>query len=347
LNPPVRPDMISHQMTVTPPTQRPVPGHGSGQLDELLAERFPRMLMIQTVSACNSACVFCPHRRFRKALPQGEMDDGLFWRLLAEAGEHPEVTCINLFLMNEPLLDRQLVERIHMAKRACPQAQISLWTNGVALDAELTARLLDAPLDSLGVSLHAHRAETYRRLTGRGDFPRVLGNVVNFVEQRLARRPDLTLVIRYVSADRLQPGEERELATFWAEGALVLDIDEGYLSRAGNLEAPGGVSAPHRWMAGCQALGGPKQAHVLFTGQVVMCCMDYARQSSLGDCTQESLGQIWRGPRRREALELLYGVREAPADFLCSQCELAIPRRCAAETCTALNLPKDAIWAAV
>jgi hypothetical protein len=334
-------------MNEVPSTQRPVPGHGSGQLDELLAESFPRMLMLQTVSACNSACVFCPHRRFRTSLPQGEMDDELFRRLLAEASEHPEVSCINLFLMNEPLLDPRLVERVYMAKRACPQAQISLWTNGVALDPELAGRLLDAPLDSLGISLHAHHAETYRRLTGRRDFPRVLGNVVNVVEQRLVRRPDLTLVIRYVSADRLQRGEEQELAAFWQNGGVVLDIDEGYLSRAGNLEAPGGVGEPQRWMAGCQALGGPKQAHVLFTGQVVMCCMDYARQSSLGDCTQESLGEIWRGPRRREALEMLYGAREAPGSFLCSRCELAIPRRCAAETCTELNVPKDAIWAAV
>jgi hypothetical protein len=305
------------------------------------------MLMIQTVSACNSACVFCPHRRFRTSLPQGEMDDRLFRRLLAEASEHPEVSCINLFLMNEPLLDPLLVERIARAKSACPQAQISLWTNGVALDPELAVRLLDAPLDSLGVSLHAHSAETYRRLTGRRDFGRVLDNVVNFVEQRQARRPDLTLVIRYVSADRLQRGEEQALAAFWAEGGVVLDIDEGYLSRAGNLEAPGSVAAPHRWMAGCQALGGPKQAHVLFTGQVVLCCMDYARQSSLGDCSRESLGQIWRGPRRKEALETLYGVREAPEDFLCSRCELAIPRHCAAETRAALNVPRDAIWAAV
>jgi hypothetical protein len=334
-------------MNEVPSTQRPVPGHGSGQLDELLAESFPRMLMLQTVSACNSACVFCPHRRFRTSLPQGEMDDELFRRLLAEASEHPEVSCINLFLMNEPLLDPRLVERVYMAKRACPQAQISLWTNAVALDAELAERLLDAPLDSLGISLHAHHAETYRRLTGRRDFPRVLGNVVNVVEQRLVRRPDLTLVIRYVSADRLQRGEEQELAAFWQNGGVVLDIDEGYLSRAGNLEAPGGVGEPQRWMAGCQALGGPKQAHVLFTGQVVMCCMDYARQSSLGDCTQESLGEIWRGPRRREALEMLYGAREAPESFLCSRCELAIPRRCAAETCTELNVPKDAILAAV
>jgi len=324
-----------------------VPGHGSGQLDELLAEAFPRMLMIQSTSACNSSCVFCPHTRFRKTLPQGQMSDALFSRLIDEAGEHPEVACINLFLMNEPLMDPHLVERIHRAKAKNPQAQISLWTNGVALDPEIGQRLLAAPLGSLGVSIHAHRAETYRLATGRRDFARILRNLVHFVEQRLARRPDLTLVLRYVAANRLAPGEERELMDFWGEAGVVLDIDEGFLSRAGNLEAPGGVIVPHRVMAGCQALGGPKQAHVLFTGQVVLCCMDYARISDLGDCNRQSLAEVWSGPQRRAALEMLYGAREAEEGFLCSRCELAIPAHCSAETCASLNLPKDAIWAAI
>ncbi len=55
-----------------------VPGHGSGSLEQLLAEEFPRMLMVQTTSACNSSCVFCPHRLYRDRLPQGRMDDALF-----------------------------------------------------------------------------------------------------------------------------------------------------------------------------------------------------------------------------------------------------------------------------
>lgn len=326
----------------------PVPGHGSGPLEELLAETFPRMLMVQTTSTCNSSCVFCPHRLSRETLPQGAMDDGLFRDIVIEAGSYPSVACINLFLMNEPLTDPHLVERIHLAKEHNPRAQISLWTNGVTLDPTLTRRLLDSPLDSLGVSLHAHRAETYRRLTGRRDFSRVLGNLVNFVEQRNIRRPDLTVVIRYVSADQMAPGEEVTLTRFWSEGNVVLDIDEGYLSRAGNLQAPGAIQQPHQHLAGCRALGGPKQAHVLFTGQVVLCCMDYQRTTTLGDRRQSSLSQIWSGQERRQILETLYGTRPAEPTFICSRCELAVPadpRR--SEPATGAGLPEDAIWAAV
>jgi hypothetical protein len=327
-------------------TCNPVPGHGSGPLEELLAETFPRMLMVQTTSTCNSNCVFCPHRLSRETLPQGAMDDGLFRDIIVEAGHYRSVACINLFLMNEPLTDPHLAARVHLAKEHNPLAQISLWTNGVALDSVLARRLLDAPLDSLGVSLHAHRPETYRRLTGRRDFLRVLGNLVNFVEQRNVRRPDLTVVIRYVSADQMAPGEVEALTQFWSEGNVVLDIDEGYLSRAGNIQAPGAVQQPHRHLAGCRALGGPKQAHILFTGQVVLCCMDYQRTTFLGDRRQHSLSQIWSGRQRRQILETLYGTRTAEPTFICSRCELAVPAD-APDPAPHAGLPDDAIWAAV
>ena len=312
-----------------PPSQlrapRPeVPGRGSGKLETLLAETFPRMLMLQTTSACNASCVFCPLPGLRKTLPQGRMDEQLFQRIIAEASRFPELTCVNLFLMNDPLCDRHIVRRIHQTHRLNPQAQVSLWSNAVALRPELTDQLLDSPLSSLGVSLHAHHPETYRRLTGRKDFYRVLRDLVHFVEQRLARRPDLSLVLRYVGAAAMSDDEKAELRSFWADGQVTLDVDDGFLSRAGNLRAPAEVTTPHRWMRGCQALGGPKQAHILYTGQVVLCCMDYQRSTNLGDLNHSSIQQLWNGPRRRQLLEMLYGVRAAEPGFLCSRCELAL-----------------------
>ncbi len=302
-----------------------VPGRGSGRVEDLLSEAFPRMLMVQTTSACNAHCVFCPLPALRKEVPQGRMDPDLFERIMREAGQHPEVACINLFLMNEPLCDRQIVPRIHLAREHNPQAVISLWTNAVNLTPEMTERLLASPLGSLGVSLHAHEPEAYRRATGRKDFNRVLGNLVHFVEQRLARRPDMALVIRYVDAATYLPAEAREpVRRFWAEGQLDLDIDDGWLGRAGNLDAPAAPPEPHRWLNGCKALGGPKQAHVLYTGQVVLCCMDYRRATDLGDLNQQSLAEVWRGERRRAALEMLFGLREAEEGFLCGRCELAV-----------------------
>ncbi len=45
----------NHGSDTMPP---PVPGSGSGPLDDLLDENYPRMLMVQTTSTCNSSCCF-------------------------------------------------------------------------------------------------------------------------------------------------------------------------------------------------------------------------------------------------------------------------------------------------
>lgn len=328
------------------PTAPQVPGRGSGRVEDLLSETFPRMLMIQTTSFCNASCVFCPLPSLRRTLPQGRMDPDLFDAIIEEAGRYPSVSCLNLFLMNEPLTDPRIVGRITGAKAQNPQAQISLWTNAVGLTPRMTRELLASPLSSLGVSLHAHNPASYRRATGRRDFYRVLKNLVHFVEQRLARRPDLTVVIRYVdAAHHLAPEEKDALRSFWSEGQVALDIDEGYLSRAGNLAAPASVREPIKRLNGCKALGGPKQAHILYTGQVVLCCMDYRRVTYLGDLREESLAAIWQGDRRRRLLQMLFGQREAEEDFLCSRCELAVPE---GEVCAENpDVPPEALWAVI
>ncbi len=290
-----------------------------------MAEDFPRMLMLQTTSACNASCVFCPLPALRRELPQGRMTDALFERLVRQAGEHPQVACINLFLMNEPLCDPQIVERVHLAQRHNPRAQISLWTNAVALTPALSERLLRSPLGSLGVSLHAHRPETYHRVLGRKDLHRVLRNLAHFVEQRLARRPDLAVTLRYIGADLFMSAEEREQAlAFWRDAEVDIDLSPGYLSRGGNQEAPAMLREPLARLAGCAALSGPKQVHVLYTGQVVLCCMDYRRTTVLGDASRQPLQQIWQGERRREVLQMLYGARPPAEGLICRRCELAV-----------------------
>ena len=303
--------------------------HDPDVINTVLADPLPRRLMIQTTSACNSDCVFCPHKQFRNVLPQGKMSDALFRDILEEVSQSPERMRINLFLMNEPLLDRHIVEKIELAKQIVPNSIIGIWTNGAALDESLIDRLLGSPLDGLGVSLHAHRAESYKRITGRDDFERIRGNVLRLANERLAReRTDLTLMLRFVGAGHfLGDDEHQELREFWADCDVRLDVLVGHNSRAGLVTSRVGVMRPRHWLAGCGDEGGPRQAHILFNGQVVICCMDYQRSIVLGDRSKESLEAIWTGDRRRQILRRLYGLRRAEPGFLCSACEWSVPVR--------------------
>jgi hypothetical protein len=79
-------------------TRRPVPS-------------FPRTIQIQTFTGCNADCIFCPYGESYETQPKGKMPPELFRRIIDEAAEHG-VRRISPCLMNEPLMDRDLFEKV-------------------------------------------------------------------------------------------------------------------------------------------------------------------------------------------------------------------------------------------
>ena len=287
---------------------------------------FPESVMVQTTSRCNAACVFCPYPAVTRKLHHGVMSYSLFAKLMKECARYPQMQSINLFLMNEPLMDPQIVSRADFAKEHNPDAALCIWTNGCNLDEELSRSLILSGLDCIGISIHAHWAETYQQITGRGDFSRVLNRVTRFVELRNELRPHFRVDIRLVGVRQfLSPEEVDESVAYWkAYNISGVESLLGHVNRAGNL--PGTFQVVHRKICGCADRMPYHMAAVLWTGDVVLCCMDWRREVVLGNIRQQSLASIWRSPRRREVMATLQGEQDAPRDFLCKRCEESIAR---------------------
>jgi len=285
---------------------------------------FPESLMVQTTSRCNAACVFCPYPAVRSEIKHGEMTFTLFVKLMRECSRHAGLKSINLFLMNEPLMDPRIVDRCDFAKETNPGAAICLWTNGCNLDDGLSRSLIGSGLDAIGVSIHAMWPETYRALTGRGDFDRVLARVTRFVELRDRLRPELHIEIRLVGVRQLLSQEEvDEAVRYWRDrGIEGVNTLLGHVNRAGNL--PGTYQIMHRKITGCADRMPYHMAAILYDGQVVLCCMDWRREQVLGNIRDQSLASIWRSRRRREVLARLQGEVDGEPDFLCKRCEESI-----------------------
>lgn len=277
--------------------------------------------MVQTTSRCNAACVFCPYPAVAKEIRHGEMSFTLFARLMTECSRYPQVKSINLFLMNEPLMDPRIVDRLNFAKERNPDAAICLWTNGCDLEGPLTRDLIDSGLDAIGISIHAMWPETYRQLTGRGDFDRVLQRVTRFVEERNARRPKLRVDIRLVGVRQFLSQEEVEEANaYWRRlGVDNMDTLLGHVNRAGNL--PGTYQILRSRICGCSDQMPYRMAAIVYTGEVVLCCMDWRQEQVLGNIQHDSLAAIWRSERRRQVLSYIAGSPHTPADFICKRCE--------------------------
>jgi radical SAM protein with 4Fe4S-binding SPASM domain len=285
---------------------------------------FPESLMVQTTSRCNASCVFCPYPAVRGGMAHGEMSFSLFRKLMSECSRYPQVKSINLFLMNEPLLDPRIVDRIELAKECNPEAAICLWSNGVNLDRQLSLDLLGSGLDAIGISIHAMWGETYEQLTGRRDFDKILEQVTRFVELRNEQRPGLRVEIRLVGVRQfLTPDEVDEAVAYW-QGYGIEGVESllGHVNRAGNLS--GTYQIVHREIHGCADRMPYHMAAVTWRGDVVLCCMDWRQEQVLGNIRQQSLATIWRAERRREVLAQLEGETPGPDDFLCKRCEESI-----------------------
>lgn len=291
---------------------------------------YPRILMIQTNSRCNSACIMCPWPKMAKVHPQGEMDDELFTKICRELADHPEVEMVMPYLMNEPLLDKKLPERIDLLKRAAPQATVYILTNGALLDEKLGESLLSSKLDWIGFSIHALYPETYKRITGRSDGQKIIQRVTDFVKraQDAGKHKNYTMVTFTRMRPFVSEEETKKALAYWKElGVDPVDYQDGYISRAGNVEVieQDRISRPR--ISGCKTVWAYRIASILYNGEMAPCCMDWNREVSWGNLRDQTIDEIWNGDKRRQFMGLIHSGKELPPGFLCTRCEDAIPAK--------------------
>jgi radical SAM superfamily enzyme YgiQ (UPF0313 family) len=287
----------------------------------------PTQVMIQTTSRCNSACVICPYPKVMEGKTPSHMDQALYTRLVDELADYPPLQRLMLYLMNEPLCDPKIVERIRYAREKLPDTEIYILTNGINLSGKLADEILDAGLTWMGLSVHAYDPKTYETITGRKDFAAIRKRLDAFIDKAVAKNgPDFL----QVNVTRIRPHVSEEEFNLAAEhwrstGVARVDLDDGYISRAGNVEVYGHAPVVHQRLSGCDTIWAYVMAHVLADGSVVPCCMDWQRKQVWGSVAEKPLLDIWRGEKRTMFLDALGSGEKLDPDFLCASCEDAVP----------------------
>jgi radical SAM superfamily enzyme YgiQ (UPF0313 family) len=285
---------------------------------------FPEKVMVQTTSRCNAACGFCPYPSVSGTLSHGTMEEELYRRVIDECAERPEqVQRILPYLMNEPLLDGRIVERVNYAKRRCPRASVHLLTNGSLLTERRGDALIDSGLDWIGISVHGFSDAAYEAAMGLSREV-TYRRVDRFVEKAIARRGVDFVMVTFNGGGPVTVDErEAELDHFRALGVERISYFGRSISRAGNVP---GIEAPsHDRLAGCRSIWWPEMIHVLYNGDVVLCCMDWRREVVLGNLGSRSITELWRSESYRRVRDLIWGRTAGdPRELPCSRCEEAI-----------------------
>ncbi len=288
-------------------TRRPIPS-------------FPRTIQIQTFTGCNADCIFCPYGVTYGTQPKGKMTRELFRKIIDEAAGHG-VRRISPYLMNEPLMDRDLFDKIRYINETIPECRVVVTSNGHFLTPPVVDKILDMGegIHELYISFQGIDKESYEKtMRGNMNFDRTLANVDHFLEtqgRRNLQRPKLWITM----VDTAVIDARRGVAYWRSRGVAskytTLENRGGNIKDAENFSRTRAMS----YYMTCTRLF--KQAYIMFNGDLVLCCVDYSREQVLGNITDSSISDVWNGRVARDIRRLYLGQKFDKLP-LCGHCKI-------------------------
>jgi len=250
------------------------------------------------------------------------MEGGTLDRVVEEIRGRPlERIYLNGF--NEPTLTPNLVEIVERL-RAASSAHITLNTNGSGLRPELTDRLIAAGVPEFVVNLSTIDEEEYARTRGFRNVGRIVRNLEYLLQKAGEHGVAVTLLVLGNLDDRHAANVEAIERRFGHLAPNVVGCPLG--EYAGD---PRNSTILHRGrLRGCAQEDRPNQwIHLAANGEALLCCHDYAQQYVVGDVRRSSFDEVFGSERFEQLRRWISGAEEAPEDFICRRCQLAISDR--------------------
>ena len=201
----------------------------------------PPIIEICTVHGlCNASCVMCPVNDMPEKVL---MSTNRFSQLLRKFEPYKnQLDLISFVGMGEPLLDKEVEQKIKMAKEfGFKRARIV--TNASALTLFRARALLDAGLDLLIVSIDSDNRNSYEKIRVNLKFDKVVSNVKSFIEMRDLGNYNAAIHVRFCVMES-NFDQVDSFSNFWIpfidlnKGDLVLTFPEHNWPRANDASQP-------------------------------------------------------------------------------------------------------------
>ncbi len=282
------------------------------------APDFPREIQIQTVTYCNATCVMCPYPAVSKEVSMGRMTEELYASIIDQLSTEPGVSRIEPFLMNEPFLDTRMANLVRLAKDRAPHAMVTLTTNGSPVTPRVAGRIATSGLDAIWFSFNGATKSTFESIMGIS-YDKVRRNLEYLLS---IRPPSLQVFVNMVETNEMRP-EIEENIRYWTSRGVGAGSSP-LVNRAGNVENYVQLNYQPRASKPVRVCEHPySKMFVLYTGEVVLCCMDWRRSVILGNLNQQTIREIWNGERYRHIRRRLEEGRSDELD-LCRTCSYCL-----------------------
>jgi pyruvate-formate lyase-activating enzyme len=281
-----------------------------------------RIVTIETHTACNQTCYFCPVSIAPRDAVR--MPDALFDAIVLQLRAYSS-TLEGVFLSgyNEPTLDPRFVDQC--AGLLAAELPVAVTTNATGLTPARVDQLARAGmLRLLTVNISTLDRDRYAHDRGRDHLDIVLRHL-DYAGDRPVAREMIIAVLG--TGDAAHHADFDAMRTRFAGSRFDVRFHV-VMDRAGHLQVGLTPDDATRGLRGCENLGSrPLQhLHITAAGSCVFCCEDYDEQYVVGNLATTTIPDILRGDELARLRRWSYGLEAAPDDFICRKCIFALRR---------------------
>ncbi|MBS3125284.1 SPASM domain-containing protein [Candidatus Woesearchaeota archaeon] len=282
--------------------------------------QFPKAIEIQTTSACNAACIVCPHPVVVSELPKGYMTDELFEKIIGQIGT--KSVRVIPYLNSEPFLDPHFIRRLNHVSEVCPNAEIEVSTNLSRVDELARDKLRSARITEMRLSVFGFTKETYERIMPGLSWASTKAHLDCLANDNDLRKRISEIGLVLVDFPLMTPEDVETARAYCVEKDITFHF-WGFLDRARNVPLYSN-SVYRTTIHGCEQRRPLDRMHVGLDGRVILCCQDWRQTHILGDLNTQSIEEVWHSEKYQNVRRRIY-IDGTNAPDLCKKCKLAIP----------------------
>lgn len=155
-----------------------------------------RKVYIEPTTRCNLSCGMCPRNTWTDE-KIGDMDMGLFEKLIDQIKNIKSIETIFFGGVAEPMSHKDIVKMVKMSKEL--GVRVELISNGSLLDEDKVEGLLLAGLDMLWVSIDKAHSDSTGKIFGKDKADKTEKNLFEFRRLKEKINPDAELGIAFVA----------------------------------------------------------------------------------------------------------------------------------------------------
>ena len=281
-----------------------------------------KYVSLEAHTVCNQACYFCPV----SFAPREDyfMPTQQYESIVRQLSAYREtVETVFLINYNEPTLDKRFLDQVrYLKENGLPPAVL---TNGSGLTpARIDAIVAMGGLRYLSINLSTLDRERYSSDRGGDHLRAVMKNLDHAKDKPVGEQMEIIVL---GTGDAAHKADVKAIRERFA-GTRFQVKPHAVMDRAGLLQIGAKPPRPHQDLCGCENVGSRPLQHLHITPQakVVLCCEDYDEHHIVGDLSESTVAEVLAGPQLALMRRWVYGIEEAPDEFMCRKCVFARSR---------------------